>query len=198
MENRLAYIRKQDKEMQLAAMLWWQIIWYASDEGKREIPSQQEWLSCELVATIVETITGTPVWFSWNHNEKGKEVPQQRGWQHRLNQALGACPVSEVSLHWKMPLELLMRFVQYEPYGDGEYSSMLEAFHETNAMHNTSRSTFIPHQATFQKTQDYFGDKSDFSVWERMTLQRICAELGGRMKPYIDRDIAYVKKNYLW
>jgi len=198
MVDQLAEVREQNKNMQLAAMLWWQIIWYASDEGRNEIPSQQEWLSCELVATIIETVTGTPVWFSWRHNEAGKEAPQQRGWQHRLNQALGECAVSEVSIHWKRPLELLMRFVQYEPYGGGEYSSTLEAFHENNALHNTNRCTFIPHQETYRRAQQYLSQGSGLSELECFHAQAICKNLAICMRPYINRDLAYIKKNYSW
>ncbi|OGM94079.1 hypothetical protein A2524_04125 [Candidatus Wolfebacteria bacterium RIFOXYD12_FULL_48_21] len=198
MADQSAEVSEQDKDMQLAAMLWWQIIWYASHEGRSEIPSQQEWLSCELAAAIIDEISRKPHWVSWRHNEKNMEIARSRGWQTRLTQALDACVLSDLGSNWIKPFKLLIQFVRYEPGDGGEYDSALRMFHEENVLRNPGHSTFIPHQETYRRARYHIDNESGLSPLERFHVTTACEVIGGCMRLYIERDLAYIKRNYTW
>ena len=188
----------QRNDMQLAAMLWWLTIWYASDNGMDIVPSQQEWLSSELAAAIIKNVTGKEWWGSWRHDESGQVVSQHRGWQLHLGQALDACDQQQGRPEvYKKLVGLLIQFVRYRHQGNGEYTSMLE-FYNNSALYNSARSTFIPHQETFRRAQQYISSMSGLCELECFHAQAICKNLAIDMRPYIKRDLAYIKKNYTW
>ena len=183
-----------DKDMTLAAMLWWQTLRYASDGGKNRIPSEQDWLSSELVAAIVKMTTGKQWWVSARHDEEGVVGLCRRGWQNSLNQALEDRAQFKEFGRWERALVMLADFVQY----DRDENSNLRWFHENNALHNPGCSTFIPHQEIFRVSKQYIDNDSGLSVWDQCAYGKICEKLGEYMQPFIARDIAYIKKNYSW
>lgn len=195
MEEDVEQRKKHDEDMRLAAMLWWQILWHASGGGRNKIPSQHKWLSFELVAAIVKMTKGKQWWASPRHNASGVEVHQVRAWQNLL----GAEVFDDQDLfkefgRWARVLELSVDFVRYD-YGE---NSLLKWFHETNALHNPGCSTFIPHQEIFRISKQYIENESGLSTWDQIAYGKACETLGECMQPFIERDIAYIRKNYSW
>lgn len=188
--------KERAEEMRLAAMLWWQTIWYASEEGTKGIPSQQGWLSCELIAAIVKMTTGKQWWVSPCHDESGRIHLWNQGWQwwNLFNQALeDRTPFGEFG-RWTRALEALADFVRYDRDGN----SSLEWFHKNNALHNPGCSIFIPHQEAYRVSKRYLETSSGLGVWDQCAYDKVCKLLGEHMQPVIARDIAYIKKNYSW
>lgn len=186
--------QKQDKNMKLAAMLWWQILWYASDKGRKKIPSEQEWLSSELVAAMVKATTGKQWWVSSRHDESGTVVLFVHGWWSQFGQVLDDYVLPKKFGRWTRVFRLLTEFVRCDRSGD----SHLKLFHENNALHNPGCSTFIPHQETFRISEQYIKNASGLNGWDQIVYGKACKMLGEHMQPYIERDLAYIKKNYLW
>lgn len=194
MGNGIKQYQNHDEDMRLAAMLWWQILWYASDKGRKKIPSEHDWLSSELVAAMVKATTGKQWWVSSRHDESGAIVLCVHGWWSQLGQALDNNVLPKKFGRWTRVFRLLAEFVRYDRSGN----SQLELFHKNNVLHNTGCSTFIPHQETFRISEQHIKNASGLNGWNQIVYGKACEMLGEFMQPYIERDLAYIKKNYLW
>ncbi len=200
---------RECNEMRLAGMIWWLILWYASDGGEVYIPSEQGWLSCELGATIVEEVTGEKQWYSWRHDEFDRECHHDwREWPEMVNAKLENCErhnhsAFDGSKPKSMVLGLLKRFVRYRlEYGRSDmwYGSDLKVFHEHTTPIISGRSTFRPHREMYNRAMAYLRDHGSILGFDQVEL---LTDWIGRlgmmvMRPYVDRDVAYIKKNYQW
>ena len=146
--------------MRLAAMVWWLILWYASDEGELEIPSEHEWLTCELIATLVEEATEEKFWYSWRHNGSGREHHHQwNEWPNVLNGEMDRCDKYHRTRFdgWNLESRFrkwLKRFVWQSFQSDsGEkgYVSELKLFHIHNTPTSFGYSRFKPHREMYDK-----------------------------------------------
>lgn len=205
--------RKECEDMKLAAMIWWLILWYASEEGKIEIPSEQEWLVCELVASLIEEATGEKFWYSWRYDEFERECDHQwNEWPERINIEINRCARHQhAKFNGSDPKSivrgLLKRFVQQRfAYERSEkwYDSDLKVFHENATPTTYGRSTFKPHREMHNSALAFV---SIYGM--RLGLDRVepivelitdwLARVGiCIMRPYIERDVAYIKKHYSW
>lgn len=209
MSDVLERYRKECEEMQLAAMIWWLIIWYASDEGNPEVPSEQEWLSCELVATIAEEMTGEKFQYSWRHDEFGRERHQQWDvWPEYLNRVMERFPQYPqyhpgATASKCKALDLLKRFVKYQFAFERDekwYASELRTFHRGNTPTTFGCSRFVPHREMHNRALWYLTEHMAELGFDRIELvtdwlSRIGMQI---MRPYVERDIAYIKKHYSW
>ena len=203
MTNALERYKKECEEMKLAAMVWRLILWHACDEGRFEIPTEQEWLSSELVAAIGEDVTGTKIFFSGRHDWSGQEYNQDFGWQDRLNDILESC---EEVFHNKFDgstpegilRALLKRFVHYTFHSDHDekgYTSELKLLIENDPAIARGRSLFIPHREMAMKSIRFLGEQG---VDVYAGAMEWCSRIGLLMQPYIARDVAYIEKHYSW
>lgn len=195
MENKILALERERKEMLLAAMVWCLAVWYASDEGKAEVPSQHEWLSSELVAALVEDGTGEKFWYSWRHDRFGKEHHYQWDeWPNGLNVALGMAIWEVEGSIDTLLLRLLGKFVQYRPQRDMDerwYDSELKLFIVSSMSIPQSRALFVPSRDMAAKSIQAIGAEGVALYAGAMSL---CLRIGSLMRPYIKRDIAYIKK----
>lgn len=204
MMDALEQHRKNCEEMKLAAMVWWLILWYASDEGTTKIPTQHEWLTSELVSTVFEELTGGRIWYSWQHNEDGEEQSHPwNEWPIWFNEEMVRCERYHRNKFDGFDTEsrmrkLLKRFVyqlfQYDR-SDKWYTSELVLFHENHKPFPSGRSQFKPHREMYEKA------KSELFKQLPLRYEEVCEwcrKIGTLMRPYIERDIVYIKKHYSW
>ena len=208
MSDILEQHRKKYEEMRLAAMIWWLILWYASNEGELEIPSEHEWLICELAATLIEEATAKQFWYSWQHDDANHECTQEWDvWPDRLNTELDRCAQYNPMKFdgWDFDSRLrkyLKQFVQQTfqcAHSEKWFISRLRWFHEeystTQVTINRARARFTPHYEMYRRAIDElprhtFEQYEDACEW--------CRRLGIIMRKYIERDIAYIKAHYSW
>lgn len=204
MSEELERQKKECEEMSLAAMVWWMMLWYASDEGKIELPSEQEWLSSELVATIIEEVTEEKFRYSWRHSEAGRvKIQQWNAWPEYLNRAVERkprkLPYSFEPDHPKCRvLDLLRRFVKYHfVHADDKkwYGSALRSFHEENTPVTQGCSRFLPSREMYFRAMEYVSEciaDLGFDRMESLTdwLRGIGIQI---MRPCIRRDTTYIR-----
>lgn len=203
MKNVMERHRKRCEEMQFAGMIWWLILWYATDEGRREVPAEHQWLSCELAAALIESSTKEQVRYSWRYDHAGNVCLHQWDvWPKEMNRLLQSAPMRKGSTAEKRLQLLMRRFVtQWFVHGHGEkdYSSELTWFHESNTPRQITRARFIPSKEMY--------DKADACMCEskgRYTAQFWCVlpgwirDIATLMRPHIERDVAYIKQHYSW
>ena len=198
MVDALEQHRKNSEEMELAGMIWWLILWHASDEGKLEIPSEQQWLSCELVAVLFEMLTGVELWFSWRHNIAGSECQHEwNEWPDELNEMLRMIKEGDGSVYGNMPI-LLKRFVRYEfnsQHDEKDFVSELKLFHEDHTPRPIGRSRFVPCSEIYTQA---VGGLLRFTSAHHSDVCEWCRKIGMLMRKYIERDVAYIKAHYSW
>ncbi len=182
-------------EVQQVVMVWWLMMWFASDEGEQKIPTQQEWLSCELAAALHEAATGEKFLFSWRHDEQGREhCWRECEWTHRLNHAMETCG----TLH--TIVGLLKTFIRYESQLDHDeswHTSLLKDMYEGSAIYSATTSTFVPSRRMYEDARRHLECHAINGI-SHENLLRLCALYGQRMRPYVMRDLAYIKQHYFW
>lgn len=207
-ENVLEEYRRECEEMRLAGMIWWLVLWYASDEGRLEIPSEQQWLACELVATLIEEVEDRKFYYSWRHDRTNREQVQEWDeWPSYVNAQLDKCRTrnpnafSDASVEGQMR-DLLKRFVQYKfssDHDEKDWMSELKIFHEQAMANSCRQSKIVPRRELYDKADKHLcsikGQRSK-EFW--CALPSWCREIGVIMRPYIERDLAYIRKHYSW
>ncbi|KKR12075.1 MAG: hypothetical protein UT41_C0003G0002 [Candidatus Wolfebacteria bacterium GW2011_GWC2_39_22] len=194
-------MHKQREEMRLAARVWWLILWHASKEGTKEIPTQYEWLSSELVAALFEELTERKFWYSWQHSETGKEESHAWNvWPLRLNTELEQCERYHQRKFDGGDIESKLRKVlkwfvwqnfQFER-SDKSYDSELNLFHTNNTPFPSGNSRFKPCRDMYEKA---VSDVLLYTSANHTEVCEWCRKIALLMQPYIDRDMAYIRKH---
>lgn len=196
------------EEKRLAAMIWWLMLWYASDAGKLELPSEQEWLSCELVATIAEETTGEKFRYSWKHNESGRVKMQQwNAWPEYLNRVMESSsrclPYSLEPDHPRcLVMNLLKRFAKYRfvhEHNEKRYESNLSLFHKESALVMKECSRFKPGREMYHEAIEYVDEQQKYCGFDRGELLLWLSKMSLLiMRPCINRDIQFIRAHYDW
>lgn len=190
---------KNCKDMKLAGMVWWLILWFASDEGKLEIPSEQEWLTCELVAALIEESRGEKFHYSWRHDFDGSERDHPwNEWPEKLNAMAKMMPNRRGKSAEKNLRVLLKRFVAYQfqsAHDEKWYDSELKHFHANTTPTTAGSSRFVPYREMAQKSILFLGTQGTDVYTGAM---KWCEKIGTLMRPYIERDVAFIKSHYYW
>lgn len=204
MDDALDEYHKECGEMRLAAMIWWLILWYTSDEGRLEIPSEQQWLTCELVAALIEEVEGKKFYYSWRHDRTNKEQAQEWDeWPSYVNGQLDKCRAVNPNAFGATAIEgrlrdLIKRFARYKVervHSEKDWMSELRIFHEQIAAKLCRRSTCIPDREMHTKA---VGELLRYTSAHHAEVCGWCREIGKIMRPYIERDVAFIKKHYAW
>jgi hypothetical protein len=196
--------KKKDAEMRLAAKIWWLILWYASDEGRLEVPSEQEWLTWELAASIIDEVSGEKFRYSWGYDaDRHPRSQSWNEWPETLNDEMVECErhyyISfDKKTHEGRLRDLMRRFVWQDGKREGtetRYDSELKLFHEQSVRSVRRRPRFKPCGEMYV---DAMGELFRLVPDHHAEVSEWCRKIAKIMRPHVERDVAFIKKHYSW
>lgn len=164
------------------------LLFYASNEGRGRLPTIEEALALEIIAGIVDHVSGSDAAACLPNFRDRKGI-----WEYRVNQIMSHTLEQKSSILPSMrdSLLLMTRFEFCHDHGEKWWETPIRHYlmywNDCNKM-----------SSTFALTVPFVEETKQMLAEFRPEVAECCRAIGAAMWPYVANDLATIKQYYYW